>query len=112
MRTIRPSWRRRSTPASPPTTLSERRRLTSNPSFAPPSHCSADINKRKTTFDHAETRLNERVVIERAKAILIKQRRLSEPDAYKWLRRAAMSRGKRIVDVASGVIKDMEGTAG
>ena len=60
----------------------------------------------------AESRLKERSVIDRAKAILIKDRRLSEPDAYKWLRRTAMSRGRRIVDVASQIIKDMEGNAG
>ena len=60
----------------------------------------------------AENRLNERSVIDRAKAILIKQRRLSEPDAYKWLRRTAMSRGRRIVDVAGDLIKDSEGYAG
>jgi two-component system, response regulator / RNA-binding antiterminator len=60
----------------------------------------------------AETRLHERSVIDRAKAILIKQRRLSEPDAYKFLRRTAMSRGRRIVEVASELIKDMEGNAG
>ncbi|MEA2731214.1 MAG: two-component system, response regulator / RNA-binding antiterminator [Acetobacteraceae bacterium] len=60
----------------------------------------------------AENRLNERTVIDRAKAILIKQRRLSEPDAYKWLRRTAMSRGRRIVDVAGEVLKEMEGKAG
>jgi response regulator NasT len=59
----------------------------------------------------AETRLNERSVIDRAKAILIKQRRLSEPDAYKWLRRNAMSRNRRIVDVASDLIRDVEGNA-
>jgi response regulator NasT len=59
-----------------------------------------------------ENRLNERTVIDRAKAILIKQRRLSEPDAYKWLRRTAMSRGRRIVDVAGEVLKEMEGKAG
>lgn len=60
----------------------------------------------------AEDRLIERSVIERAKAILIKQRRLSEPDAYKWLRRTAISRGRRIVDVASELVKAMEGNAG
>lgn len=60
----------------------------------------------------AESRLQERSVVDRAKAILIKQRRLSEPDAYKWLRRTAMSRGRRIVDIAGEVIKDMEGNAG
>lgn len=60
----------------------------------------------------AENRLQERSVVDRAKAILIKQRRLSEPDAYKWLRRTAMSRGRRIVDVAGEIIKDTEGNAG
>jgi two-component system, response regulator / RNA-binding antiterminator len=60
----------------------------------------------------AESRLNERGIIDRAKAILIKQRNLSEPDAYKWLRGGAMSRGRRVVDVASDLMKSMEGNAG
>ena len=60
----------------------------------------------------AENRLQERAVIDRAKSLLIKQRRLSEPDAYKWLRRNAMSSARRIVDVASDLIRDMEGNAG
>jgi two-component system, response regulator / RNA-binding antiterminator len=60
----------------------------------------------------AANRLNGRTVIDRAKAILIKQRRLSEPDAYKWLRRTAMSRGQRIVEVASELIRDRGGNAG
>ncbi len=59
----------------------------------------------------AETRLGERAIIDRAKAILIKQRRLSEPDAYKWLRRQAMSGGQRIVDVASQLVLQTEGNA-
>jgi response regulator NasT len=54
----------------------------------------------------AESRLSERAVIDRAKAILIRQRRLSEPDAYKWLRRQSMSRGRRIVDVASELVRE------
>jgi response regulator NasT len=57
----------------------------------------------------AEARLQARATIDRAKAILIKQRRISEPDAYKWLRRTAMSKGRRIVDVASDVVRDSEG---
>ena len=60
----------------------------------------------------AEARLRERAVIDKAKALLIKQRRLSEPDAYKLLRRSAMSSARRIVDVASELIKDLEGDAG
>lgn len=59
----------------------------------------------------AESRLRERAVIDRAKSLLIKHRRLSEPDAYKWLRRTAMSSARRIVDVANELIKDMEGRA-
>lgn len=59
----------------------------------------------------AEARLTERVVIDKAKALLIRQRRFSEPDAYKWLRRTAMSSGRRIVDVAGEVVKDMGGSA-
>ena len=60
----------------------------------------------------AETQLRERAVIDRAKALLIRHRRLSEPDAYRWLRRNAMSRGRRIVDIAGELIEDMEGNAG
>jgi response regulator NasT len=41
---------------------------------------------------------------------LIKQRRISEPDAYKWLRRTAMSKGRRIADVAGDVIRESERT--
>lgn len=53
----------------------------------------------------AERGLAERGVIDRAKAVLIRTRRLSEPDAYKWLRRQAMDRGRRIVDVAADVLE-------
>jgi response regulator NasT len=65
----------------------------------------------RDNLKHAEASLRERTVIDRAKAILIKQRRISEPDAYKWLRKNAMSRAKRIVDVASELIATMEGSA-
>ncbi len=58
----------------------------------------------------AEARLQAREIIDRAKAILIKQRRISEPDAYKWLRRNAMSKGRRIIDVAGDVIRETERT--
>jgi response regulator NasT len=59
----------------------------------------------------AEARLQERAVIDKAKAILIKQRHLSEPDAYRFLRKTAMSSARRIVDVATEIIKSREGNA-
>jgi AmiR/NasT family two-component response regulator len=52
------------------------------------------------------------VFVDEDETLLIKQGRLSEPDAYKWLRRTAMSRGRRIVDVAGALGKAMEGNAG
>ena len=53
----------------------------------------------------AETSLQERTVVERAKAVLIRTRRFSEPDAYRWLRRQAMDRGRRIADVAAELVE-------
>jgi two-component system, response regulator / RNA-binding antiterminator len=57
-----------------------------------------------TELKQAESRLQERAIVDRAKALLIRQRRISEPDAYRWLRRTAMSRGRRIVDIAREVL--------
>lgn len=59
----------------------------------------------------AESRLKEREVIDRAKAILIRDRRLSEPDAYKLIRRQAMSGGRRIIDIATEIVRNKEGSA-
>lgn len=57
----------------------------------------------------AEAGLAERAVIDRAKTVLIRTRRLSEPDAYKWLRRQAMDRGRRIADIAAEVLEPTHG---
>jgi response regulator NasT len=56
----------------------------------------------------AETRLRERNLIDDAKAILMRNRKFSEPEAYHWLRREAMSSGKRIPDIAQSVIQAPE----
>jgi two-component system, response regulator / RNA-binding antiterminator len=57
----------------------------------------------------AETRLRERQAVDRAKAILIKERRLDEPRAYRWLRRQSMARGKRLADIAQEIVRAKEG---
>lgn len=57
----------------------------------------------------AETRLLERFTIDRAKAILMRQRRVAEPEAYRWLRRQAMTRGRRIADIARDIVEQQEG---
>jgi response regulator NasT len=53
-----------------------------------------------------QTRLEERVLVDRAKALLIRDRRMAEPDAYRWLRRRAMSTGRRIPDVAQELLRN------
>jgi response regulator NasT len=60
----------------------------------------------------AETKLEERGTIDRAKAILIKERRLDEPEAYRWLRRQAMASGRRIADIARDVVRKKAGDGG
>ena len=57
----------------------------------------------------AEGRLREREIVDRAKAILIKERRMGEPDAYRWLRTRAMATGRRIPDVAREVVTKAKG---
>ena len=52
----------------------------------------------------ANLKLTERKVVERAKGLLMKTRGLSEDEAYGQLRKLAMSRGKRLGDVAQSVI--------
>jgi len=61
---------------------------------------------RGLTEELAKTRaqLEERKVVDKAKGILMKQRGMSEEEAYKALRSLAMSSNKRIADVADGVV--------
>jgi response regulator NasT len=56
-----------------------------------------DLNQARTT-------LLERENIDRAKAMLMKQRKLDEPQAYRWLRRKAMNESKRIAAVAAELL--------
>ena len=56
----------------------------------------------------AEASLAERRLIDQAKALLMKRRRMSEPQAYRWLQRRAMNAGRRLVEIASEVVHDRE----
>lgn len=55
-------------------------------------------------LEDVRTQLADRKTIDRAKAILMATRSLSEPDAYALLRSTAMNRGRKIVDVAAALI--------
>lgn len=52
----------------------------------------------------AETELSDRKTIERAKAMLIEKRNLTEPAAHDAIRRMARDKGKRMVDVAESLL--------
>jgi response regulator NasT len=52
----------------------------------------------------AQTKLSDRKVIERAKGILMEQKRVSEEEAYRLLRKLAMDRNEKLLAVAQQVI--------
>ncbi|HEX5126311.1 MAG TPA: ANTAR domain-containing protein [Rhodocyclaceae bacterium] len=54
--------------------------------------------------DEATRKLSERVMIDRAKGVLMKARGLDEDEAYHALRRMAMERGRRLGEVAEEVL--------
>ncbi len=60
--------------------------------------------RMQSELAEARTALAERKTIDRAKAILMNSRQLSEPDAYALLRSTAMNQGRRIVEVAEALI--------
>jgi response regulator NasT len=62
-----------------------------------------DLNKAKAT-------LLERDTINRAKSMLMRQRNIDEPHAYRWLRRRAMNESRRIGDVAAELLASEGGT--
>ena len=59
----------------------------------------------KHVLAQANTRLSERKLIERAKGVLMKARKLSEEDAYAALRRMAMERSVAIGEIAKRLLE-------
>lgn len=64
-------------------------------------------------LQRTRSQLTERKLIERAKGIIMAQRGLSEDEAYKLMRKTAMDRNKRMVDIADSIIaaSDLLGTS-
>jgi response regulator NasT len=59
-------------------------------------------------LDRTRTALDERKVIDRAKGILMKAKKLSEENAYALLRKTAMNENKKIAEVAQSVVTAAE----
>jgi response regulator NasT len=62
----------------------------------------------RAELEQTRSQLAERKVIERAKGILMEKRGIPEREAYQALRKLAMDRNKRLIDVAEGVIATAE----
>lgn len=66
-------------------------------------------------FRHVETELaaakallEERHLIERAKAILMRDRKMTEPEAYRWLQKKAMNENRKLAQVVAEFVKKEE----
>jgi response regulator NasT len=55
-------------------------------------------------LNETQEKLSERKWIERAKGLLMKQKHLSEEEAYQTLRKTAMDKNMRIIDVAKQLV--------
>lgn len=56
-------------------------------------------------LEQTRLELSERKLVDQAKALLIKQTGAAEPEVYREMRRAAMDRGLRLVDIARQVLQ-------
>jgi two-component system, response regulator / RNA-binding antiterminator len=66
------------------------------------------FEKLRTELDDTRQQLADRKVIDRAKGILMKQRKVTEERAYELMRKAAMDGNLRIAQVAQSVITAAE----
>jgi two-component system, response regulator / RNA-binding antiterminator len=62
------------------------------------------FDRLRSELEETKSALKDRKVIEKAKGILMKSRGLDEDAAYALLRKTAMAQGKRLSDVAEGLI--------
>ena len=59
-------------------------------------------------LDRAKDALEERKVIDRAKGVLMKARKIGEEEAYALLRKTAMNENKKIIEIAQSVLTAAE----
>lgn len=67
----------------------------------------AEIRALEEQVGDLEERLATRKLIERAKGLLMKSQSLSEPDAFRWIQRAAMDRRTTMKAVAEVIIETL-----
>ncbi|CDK97401.1 putative response regulator receiver and ANTAR domain protein (Response regulator NasR) [Magnetospirillum gryphiswaldense MSR-1 v2] len=68
----------------------------------------AQFQELRGELDKARTTLAERKLIEKAKGILMKRRKVDEDEAYGLMRRMSMDQKSRLIDVANKIIEAAE----
>jgi len=66
------------------------------------------FSRVETELAAATAQLEERRIIERAKAVLMATRKMNEPQAYRWLRNQAMNESRRIAQIAADLIREQD----
>ena len=61
--------------------------------------------KVETELAAAKALLEERRMLERAKAILMRDRQMTEPEAYRWLQRKAMNESRKLSQVVADFVQ-------
>ena len=64
----------------------------------------SEHKRLRDELKEAKSQLAERKLVDRAKGILMADHGYSEPDAYKRMRSMAMSKGKRLAEIAEAII--------
>ncbi|MEL6684068.1 MAG: ANTAR domain-containing protein [Pseudomonadota bacterium] len=62
------------------------------------------IRQMQSELDAAKQALEDRKTIDRAKGFLMRQRGLSEDEAYGLMRKTAMDQGRKVIDVATALV--------
>ena len=62
-------------------------------------------SKELDEFAHTNKKLEDQVIIERAKEMLMRQRNIEEHEAYAMLRTMAMQRNIKIVDLSDQLLQ-------
>jgi len=62
------------------------------------------MRQMQSELDAAKQALEDRKTIDRAKGILMRQRNLSEDEAYNLMRKTAMGQNRKVIDVANALV--------
>ena len=64
------------------------------------------IKKLEKEMRRLKERLQEQQTIDRAKWVLVDQRKMSEPDAHRYIEKSAMDRCVRKIRIAEEILRD------